>query len=619
MCGIAGFWGVGDEQFVQNATACLKHRGPDDSGTYVAPGIGLAQTRLAIIDLSPLGHQPMWNDAHTLAVVFNGEIYNFAELRAELFKIGHTFKGQSDTEVFLHAFEEYGTDCFSKLEGMFAAAFYDARDNSVTLVRDRLGKKPLYYADHSEGVVFASEIKALIQHPSVRKEIDMDSVQQFLAFEYVPAPRTLLRGIQKLMPGTFLKISGTNRKMKSFWEPSVRTVSIGETDALIKLETLLSESVRARMIADVPVGVFLSGGLDSSAVAYYARKHAPGDLHTFSVRFADSPGFDESPYAKVVADHIGTTHHIFDITQHDALAAIEKLPQLIDDPFADASIIPTMLLAQYARTHVTVCLGGDGADELFLGYPTFSIDTLARMFSYIPRPLIRAAHLGTGLIPVSKGYFPLAFKAERFFAGISGDPRYQHQRFLGGIVPEMQAKLLSSHIPRIANVYAPVDDIQNITKDADRMTALSYEYMQTYMVDMVLAKVDRASMAHSLEVRSPFLDYRLVEWALSLPVEHKLKRGVGKYILRALMKNKLPSEVVTRPKHGFALPLGNWLKKELRPMLLDTLSPERLNTHGFFNVSAVEALINEHLTERRDRRKELWTLMTFQLWYDTHA
>lgn len=617
MCGIAGFKGKGDEEYLTRATALLRHRGPDEQKTFCEGDLGFAFTRLAILDLTPSGSQPMWNAEGTLGIVFNGEVYNFGELRALLEQKGYQFRGHSDTEVILAMYAEFGEEFFSKLNGMFAIALYDKEKDVLILARDRFGKKPLYWTLQNGTLVFASELKAILAHPQVRKELCMESVNQYLALEYVPTPYSMFKNIFKLEAGTALTYQGGVVTKKRFWEPPHTPSNLSFAEALAHTDTLLEDSVKMRMVSDVPLGIFLSGGLDSGTVAYYAAKHTTEPLQTFSIGFEEA-SFDESKYAKEVAEFLGTQHHELIVSDRDIQNVIHnQLSDMVDEPMADASILPTYLLSAFTKKSVTVALGGDGADELLLGYPTFHAEKYARIAEKLPQSVINILRIVANRAGGGDSYFNVAFRAQRFLDGIDGDPRYRHERWLGGVGNTVRTSLLLDPTVRAQNPFLHIDPIIEEMKGVGRMTELRYEYLRTYLEDEVLVKVDRASMKASLEVRAPFLDYRLVEFFLSLPPQYLKKGHTGKYILRTLMKNRLPPHVTTRPKHGFAIPLAKWLRGALRPLAEELLAPDRIKVQGLFDHNVVTTMLKTHLDGRQDLRKELWTLIVFQLWYDT--
>lgn len=626
MCGITGFVGRGSESDLSRMTKTLRHRGPDDLGIYFADGVGLGHTRLSIIDLSGAGHQPMWNAAKTIGVVFNGEIYNFLELKKTLVQKGRRFTSNSDTEVIIALYEEVGERCFERLEGMFAIALYDKDKKKLILARDRMGKKPLYYGVLGQTLLFGSEMKALMSHPEFTREIDAASLNKYFQYEYVPTPHTMFEGIFKLEPGHYALYDGRVLTKTKFWDVSFlhkNEKEITFNDALVRFNELLYDGVRKRLVSDVPLGVFLSGGIDSSTVAYYAQKIARDTgtkpIQTFSIGFTEDT-FDESTYARRVAARLGTAHHEKILSAKDSLRLIPTIADLLDEPLADASLIPTYLLSRFAREHVTVALGGDGGDELLSGYDTFIAHRFAGIYEKVPEILRKQIiERMTPLLPSSRKNMSLDFKIKKFIAGFYGEKKYRNQRWLGAFDKAERAGLFNEHIRTTIenlNEFEDIDRYLGGLSTDDYYDQLTYLYLRTYMMDDILVKVDRASMYNSLEVRAPFLDTAVVEFLVNLPLSFKLHGFTTKHLLKRLMENKLPRDIVYRKKKGFGIPLAEWLSNELKPMALDLLSEERLNQQGLFNVAYTKTLLDDHFSARRDNRKPIWTLLIFQMWYD---
>lgn len=625
MCGIAGYFGSGDSQILKKMSDAISYRGPDDEGFYVEKNLGLAHRRLAIIDLSPSGHQPMSNEDGNIQIIFNGEIYNFEELKKGLLK-KHLFKGYSDTEVIVHLFEEIGPKAFSKLEGMFAIALYDKKEGKLFLARDRMGKKPLYYGIFNNTLLFGSEPKSLMAHPAFVKELDMLSLNKYFQYEYVPTPHTMFKGMFKLEPGHYATYDGTSISKTKFWDVPIvsKKENISIEDALVRFDSLLYTAVKKRLMSDVPLGIFLSGGIDSSTVAYYAQKIATESntkpIETFSIGFSED-SFDESKYAKKVSEHLNTNHHEKILSAKDSLILIPTIADFLDEPIADASIIPTFLLSRFTRESVTVSLGGDGGDELLSGYDTFIAHKLCSLYEKIPL-ILRKNILEKILLSMPSSFKNMSFdfKIKKFINGFYGDKKYRNQRWLGAFTDVDRKKLFNTAVTKEiegVNVFEDIDRyIENIGKDVSYDDQLMYEYLRTYMMDDILVKVDRASMYNSLEVRAPFLDTQLIEFLVSLPKEFKLRGFTTKYLLKRLMKDKLPREIVYRKKKGFGIPLAKWLREELRPLVLELLSKDKLQKQGLFNPEYVHILIEEHFSKKADNRKQIWTLLVFQMWYD---
>ncbi len=622
MCGLSGYFGQGDKNILKKMSDVLSYRGPDDQGFFINERVGLAHNRLSIIDLSPSGHQPMANENGSLQLVFNGEIYNYPALKKELLAAGHhQFRSQTDTEVIIHLYEDLGTDCFAKLNGMFALALYDQHKQELILARDRLGKKPLYWTLVQGTVIFASEPKAILEHPLFKRELDLISLNKYLLYEYIPTPHAIFKGLHKLEPGHYLIFSNNSlAKKEKFWDISFGdqtkqpTISLAQAEA--KLDDLLDQSVSSRLVSDVPLGIFLSGGLDSSTVAYYARRRGQS-IKTFSIGFQE-PSFDESRYAREVAAYLGTEHHekFFSVTEAQDL--IPHVFAILDEPLSDASILPTYLLSKFTREKVTVALGGDGGDELFCGYDTFIAHRLAEHYDRLPSWLRRSIiEKIIPLLPVSHNNLSLDFKAKKFIAGYGGPLKYRNQRWLGSFDYLDRAQLFRPEIwqsLQSQNEFEDLDRLLSPLQDQSHFNQLIHTYLRTYLMDDILVKVDRASMYNSLEVRAPFLDYTLVDFVNSLPLKFKLKGLTTKYILKKLMADKLPKNIINRQKKGFGLPLSGWLAGSLKPLLLDIFSEQAVRRAGLFNYSYLRQLLSDHFAKRRDNRKLIWTLTVFELW-----
>jgi asparagine synthase (glutamine-hydrolysing) len=620
MCGICGIVeprGPIDRQALRQMTAAIRHRGPDDEGFYVAPedtqtGVGLGFRRLSIIDLVT-GNQPISNEDRSVHVVFNGEIYNYRELRLQLESRGHRFATASDTEVIVHLYEELGSHCVERLNGMFAIALWDSRRGELVLARDRFGKKPLYYADLSGSLLFGSELKSLVEHPRCPRDLDFDALSRYLALEYVPTPHSILAGIRKLPGGHVLRWRDGRISIEQFWDLELRPDEQPDPDEhyVDEFRELFRAAVRRRLVSDVPLGAFLSGGIDSSSVVAMMVDELPaGAVKTFSVGFAER-SFDESAHARRVAAHFGTDHHQEVFTAGVMLDTLPAVVDWLDEPFGDASILPTYLLSRFTREHVTVALGGDGSDELLAGYPTFPADRLARFYC-VPRLLHENVITPLAdLLPVSTDNFSFDFKLKRFLRAAASREDVRHLVWLGSFTPAEQAVLLT------APPGDPFAEQRRVLSapNGDRLGKLIYLYAKTYLQDDILVKVDRASMACSLEVRAPFLDVELVEFLCRVPSRLKLHRLDTKHLLKRAMVEVLPPGIATRAKKGFGIPVAEWFKGELRDALQDELSPERIRHQGLFEPAEVDRLVSEHLSGRRDHRKPLWTLFVFQLWH----
>lgn len=613
MCGIAGFWGRGEESVGQEMIRSISYRGPDFLDVKFQDNVCLAHARLKVIDVDSRSNQPFYNADKSLAIVFNGEIYNYLTLKEELATLGkYNFHTTSDTEVLLYAFEEYGIECLQKIEGMFVFAIYDFRKKELVLARDRMGKKPLYYSLCPDSTfVFASELKAILKHPSVKKELDLEAVNQYLTFDYIPTPNSINVNVCRLEAAHYMVVKdGEIRKKSPYWKSNFdidKTISFGE--AKEKLDHLLNEAVKKRMISDVPLGVFLSGGLDSSTVAYYAQLNSTSKVNTFSIGFEDK-SYDEQDYALQVAKHLGTEHHVKTLTSEKTVELIDEIFPLMDEPFADASIIPTYFLSQFTREKVTVALGGDGSDELLAGYPTFLSNKFKSPLKYFPDAMISLLLRAADLLPTSDKNISFDFKVKQYLRGFSSREDHIHQLWLGSFLPAEKAKLWTTEKFNLLKDKDGLEIIDEHFKNDIRLpfSKITNYYYQTYLLDDILYKVDRASMFNSLEVRAPFLDLQLVEFLNSLPIGFKQKGFQGKHILKDMMKGKLPDNIIFRSKKGFGIPLSDWIRKDLKVLIRDTI----LEKDSLFNHPYIEKLLNEHLSGKQNHRKLIWNLFVLK-------
>ncbi|HKB24354.1 MAG TPA: asparagine synthase (glutamine-hydrolyzing) [Methylomirabilota bacterium] len=626
MCGIVGnIFARADRRpdpaVLRRMNDRLAHRGPDDEGFFVQGPAGLAMRRLKIIDLAT-GHQPMTGEARRVWVVFNGEIYNYRELTRALAARGHAFATRSDTEVIVHGFEDRGVESIADLEGMFAFAVWDEAARTLVLARDRVGIKPLYYAVLPDQLVFASELRALVEHPAIDRSLDLTALSRYLAHEYVPAPHAILRAVRKLPAGHWLSYTEGRVKVEPYWDVDFRRRGpVADGEAVDALRAALDLSVRQHLVSDVPLGMFLSGGIDSSTVAAFAARHAPGRLKTFSIGFED-PSFDESAHARRVARALDTDHHEEILSPRAALDLVGRLPDIMDEPLGDASLLPTYLLSRFTRRSVTVALSGDGGDELFAGYPTYQAHRLARAFELLPRwvhrRLLRPA---VERLPVSLDDLSLDFRLRRFVAGLPHPSVERHALWLGSFTPAEQRELFTPDV--LARLPAPPSydafhEIVARATSAEGLERILYLDLKGYLGEGVLTKVDRASMACSLEVRVPLLDRRIVELAAALPMRLKLRGLTTKWALKRAVRGMLPAEIPGRPKKGFSVPLGRWFRGELRGILHEACAPDVLRRAGLFRPEAVARLLAEHDAGRRDHRKKLYTLLAFQLWAERY-
>jgi asparagine synthase (glutamine-hydrolysing) len=629
MCGITG-WAYldahapteeGAAERLRSMCARMVHRGPDSEGVMTAQGVALGMRRLAIIDLQT-GEQPAVSEDGRVSVILNGEIYNYRELRAELEARGHSFRSASDTEVLPHLYEEFGTAMLDRLNGMFAFALWDARRRRLFLARDPFGEKPLYWGVFGGKLLFASEPKVLLAHPAVTTSVNPDALRKYLAFDYVPAPLSIYEGINKLPAAHALTLEDGKIETWGYWDVSYRKPPTAPTEdeASERLRELLADSVKLRLVSDVPLGVLLSGGVDSSAVAALAVRASAGTVKTFSISFAEK-SFDESAYARGVADFLGTDHHEERLSANLAADLVGEIGSWMDEPLSDPSLIPTYLLCRFTRQHVTVALGGDGGDEIFAGYPMYFGHRVARAYSRVPRALRRlVVEPAIRRLPVKTKNLSFDFKARRFVEGMRTDDLVaRHHVWFGSFAPRDQDRLLTREAKRAggADVYADARSLFDSCDATELFERMQYLDTKLYLAEDILAKVDRASMSVSLEVRAPFLDRRVVEYAASLPADFKLRGKTTKYILKQAIAPLVPAFVTRRPKKGFGVPVAEWLKGRLRPLARDLLSPARLARHGLFDPAYVARLQDEHERGLANHRKLLWTLLVFELWHES--
>jgi len=621
MCGICGVVSFQPNASVDRSTllrmnASLRHRGPDDEGYYEDDQVSLAMRRLSIIDLYN-GQQPISNESGDIWVVYNGEIYNFQNVRAALEQRGHIFKTKTDTEIIVHAYEEYGDECVTHFNGMFAIALWDARKRRLFLARDRLGIKPLYYWSGADKLVFGSELKALIHHPDVPRQVDLAALDLFLTLEYIPAPRTIYEDVFKLLPGHRLVVEKGKLKVTQYWDVPYQPISQSEAECGEILSGLIKESVRLRLISDVPLGAFLSGGIDSSTIVGYMSQSANEPVRTFSIGFEDDT-YNELPYAEAVAKHFGTKHHV-EVLKSDLTDLTEQLVTHFDEPFADTSVFPTFLVSKLASREVKVILSGDGGDELFAGYDTYLAEKLDRYYGRLPRPLRQQVFpkFAAGLLPqpAKKG---LINKVKRMVEGGAFEPSLQHARWMMFLNSSEKNSLYRSDLRATLYDHLTTDFFHDYFEKAncfDHLAQQQYVDIKTYLADDILTKVDRMSMAVSIEARVPLLDYHIVEFALNLPAHMKLHGWRTKSILREAVKNLVPGFVLEKPKEGFSIPMKHWLCTSLKPMMLDLLSKAALHKHGYFDHQVVAQWIQEHLEGRANHSHRLWTLMVFEMWH----
>jgi len=621
MCGIAGFWNCkynfDISETISRMTDTLVHRGPDDRGTWVDKNLGIAlgQRRLSILDLSPAGHQPMSNTQGDIWVVFNGEIYNFLELRDELMGLGYRFKSHCDTEVIIYAYEEWGEKCFERFNGMFAVALWNSRDKRLILARDRLGKKPLYYYIKDGTIAFASELKAIIEHPFFKKEIDELNLHRYFTLGNVPYTGAIFKNTFKVAAGHYMVFDGTDIKDYIYWDilgiiNKSDKQSISLYEAQEELEELLKSSVKYRLISDVKLGAFLSGGIDSSTIVSIMAALDSKAVKTFTIGFYEEK-FNEAEYARDIAKHLNTEHYELYIKPQDCFETITKLPKIYDEPFADSSAIPTYLVSKMTREHVTVALSGDGGDELFCGYNHYLYMNKLKPVNYMPAAVKKIIFGALERFMPGKKYktFARYLQQEDFFRVY--EHLMSHWR-MGYLDKLFNGRADSSAALKDTVFYSTYKNREN----AGLLDKLMMVDVRNYLVDDILVKVDRASMANSLESRVPLLDYRIVEFALSLPLAYKFDGKTTKKILRNILYKYVPRELMERPKKGFSIPLSVWMRNELKHLVSQYLDKNRINRQGIFNGEFVASIVNEHMAEKANNMNMIWSMLMFQMWYE---
>ncbi len=626
MCGIAGYIDFsknGSLEQLQKMAGCIQHRGPDDSGYELfdtpAAHIGLGFRRLSIIELSPLGHQPMKFEEAGLTVIFNGEIYNYREIRAELEAAGFTFKSNSDTEVILKSYAHWGVKCVDRFIGMFAIAMHDSKNEKLVLFRDRAGVKPVFYYQKGSLVLFGSELKIFFEHPRFEKSINYNALSLYFQRGYISAPHTIFQNTYKLLPGHFLEIDLKTEKanLQKYWDVvdcyNQPKLSISYEEAKEETERLMLSAFQYRMVADVPVGVFLSGGYDSTAVTALLQKNSSQKIKTFTIGFND-PKFNEAHHARQVADYLGTDHHEHTCTYQDALEIVEHLPFIYDEPFGDTSAIPTTLVSRMARKKVTVALSADGGDEIFAGYPKY-FNAVRRLAQLNKMP----------------GFFQSATASAASLLGKRTDVSEQNKwsklvDYMSGQDPVKRFDIISQAMTfaetqqllnkEISLINTPFDEGGLLNNTNDLLSKFQATEYKTYMVDDILQKVDRATMSTSLEGREPFLDQRIIEFVARLPSNYKYRNGIGKYMLKDIVHKHVPKEIMERPKMGFGVPLESWLKNELKATLLQVINEDSLRKQGIFNVERVIKMRDRYLNGDKIEFQRLSYLFLFQLWYN---
>jgi len=621
MCGITGVFDLTGTRAVERERLArindmLHHRGPDEAGLHLEPGLGLGHRRLSIIDIAS-GQQPMANEDDTVWVVFNGEIYNFVDLIPELTRLGHRFRTRSDTEVIVHAWEEWGEDCVQHFRGMFAFALWDRNRQTFFLARDRLGVKPLYYAATDDGwLVFGSELKTLTAWPGFRRDIDDEAVEDYFGYGYVPEPRTIYKTALKLPPGHTLTVQRGEPlpSPREFWDVPFRPLpAISLEDAQAELIERLREAVRIRLVAEVPLGAFLSGGVDSSAVVAMMAGLSDQPVKTCSIAFTEAK-YDESDYARQVAERYRTDHHV-DTVRADDISLVDRLAHLYDEPFADSSAMPTYRVCELARRQVTVALSGDGGDENFAGYRRYRWHAYEeRMRRLLPLTLRRPLFGFLGRVYPKADWAPKVLRAKTTFEAMARDSVEGYFHGVSVCSDGLRDRLLSPAFRRRLNGYRAVEVLRRHHRRCahlDPVSQVQYLDMKTYLVGDILTKVDRASMAHALEVRVPFLDHKLMEWVSGLPVGFKLKGAEGKYMLKRALEPHLPHDLMYRRKMGFAIPLAEWFRGPLKAKLRAALLSPRMADTGLFDMAFMQRMVDEHARGVRDYSSPLWALLMF--------
>lgn len=624
MCGIAGKVYFDSQRRVESREvermlAAIKHRGPDDQGIECFGPAALGQRRLSIIDLSVAGHNPMCNEDGTIWITFNGEIYNFHEHREKLIKKGHPFKSKTDTEVILHLYEEYGEECVQYLRGMFAFAIWDTRQQKLFIARDRVGKKPLKFYFNETFFVFASELKALLEDPGVPCEIDEEAIHDYLTLQYVQHPQTGFKDIQKLPPAHFLVVQNGKVEIKRYWSLNYRnTLNLSENEWKERILFKLNESTRMRLMSDVALGAFLSGGVDSSAVVAMMAKNSPQPVKTFSIGFNES-SHNETPYAQIIAKQFSTDHHEF-IVDPSSVALFPKLAWFYEEPFADSSAIPTYYLAEMTRKHVTVALNGDGGDENFAGYSRYYYHLLGKRYELIPRSIREKFLLPGAMLTrrlIKNNFFD---RVERYMRSLSDRPEYRYHNYICIFNAQQKNAIYTKAFAEKMQYRDTARILTALAEDSgtdDYLDKILYTDFNSYLPNALMAKVDIACMAHSLEGRSPLLDHEFLEMTAQIPSSLKIQRGEKKYIFKKSLEGILPNDILYRPKMGFGVPLVHWFRNELKEYMYDILLDGEAIKRGFFEKQKVKELLDTHVTTQRDYSYHIWALIMFEHWLNT--
>lgn len=624
MCGIAGFTryaaNTGDEAILQLMGDAIRHRGPDANASYLDDSVGLHHRRLAIIDLSEAGNQPMHSECGRYVIVFNGEIYNFLELRAQLVSDGYEFRSQTDTEVILALFATHGKQCLKMLNGMFAFALWDKEAQKLLLARDRLGKKPLYYSHKDGELVFASELKSLLDADLIDRDVRLDALSDFFAYQYIPDPKTIFTNVYKLKPGHLLEASAGKIEIKQYWRVSfARNRNVTPDEAFQRTKNLIDDSVELRLTADVPLGAFLSGGIDSSGIVAAMSERSDQPVNSCAIGFGD-PTFNETEFALEVARHCDTNHKEFTVKATVA-ESLPSIARFFDEPFADPSLVPTFFVSQLAREAVTVALAGDGGDEVFAGYDKYRLDAIeSKWRSFVPN-VFRGRWLAAFACRLQESGLGLIRKIGTVLLAISDEPAMAFYRSNAQITNAQWDALCRPEIRSRLKQYDPAEITINAYCESDGPDHLSRILdtdFQTYLPGDILVKVDRMSMANSLEVRAPLLDYRLVDFVASLGPEHKMVDGKQKKLLKQIFEPLLPSNILNRKKMGFSPPLARWMREDLREMAETRFFHRERGLNDYFEPKAIRGFWEEHQNRKRDHGSLLWSLLMFQLWWDEY-
>ncbi len=627
MCGICGIIYHDQERpvdagLLQRMAGIIQHRGPDDDGHYTEGGVGLGSRRLSIVGLDD-GHMPMSTEDGSLVVVYNGELYNHPRLKQALQAKGYTYRTHSDTETFLHLYREYGESFLKHAEGMFALALWDKNQRKLILARDRLGIKPLYYHYQNATLRFGSEIKSILCDPEVPREIELEALNFLLAYLSAPAPYSMFRGIRQLKPGEMLVYQNGHMQTKPFWNPSESIQPISETNlqnAKDELRHRLDTIVKEHLMSDVPVGAFLSGGIDSSILAALMANHLGNDFQTFSIGFEGYSLFDESQQAKAFAQHLGSQHHERILKPSDLLNAMEDITWQLDEPLADSSCLPVYYVSQLAAEHVKVVLSGDGGDEVFAGYRKYQAEYFRKFFSWLPNGVNRfLSHSIEPMLPESRAnhWMDMLRQVKKFFRGLDPDPFERHLGWAIHFEDQLRSPLLHPDVRRSIHFEEACDYRKRLFDELphlDDLTRMLWVDLRHNLPADMLTKVDRMSMLHSLEVRVPFLDHKLVEYAFSLPGDYKLHGKTTKWILKEAFRDLLPAEIIDRRKHGFDVPVGEWFKNELREVIEDVCSSETTTRRGLFDPQRVHQVLKDHQDGKRDYNNQLWIFLSLELW-----